>query len=154
VGVSWFEAAAYCRWKGAGVQLLTEAKWERAARGLAGRRYPWGQAPPDNDRLNYSGSGIGRPTPVGFFPSGATPEGVDNLAGNVFEWCQDRFTDDPRSATDSPEESGPADFGPRVVRGGSFRDVAYLVRSSFRGRYDPDYRSGFLGFRVGKPLGP
>jgi formylglycine-generating enzyme required for sulfatase activity len=154
VGVSWFEAAAYCRWKGAGVQLLTEAQWERAARGVNARKFPWGDTPPENDRLNYAGSGIGRPTPVGFFPLGATPEGAHDLAGNVFEWCEDGFTDDPCREWPSTGGLDPADVGVRVVRGGSFRNVAYIVRSSFRGRYRPDYRSSFLGFRVGRPLAP
>jgi formylglycine-generating enzyme required for sulfatase activity len=154
VGVSWFEAAAYCRWKGARVQLLTEAQWERAARGVNGRKYPWGDTRPENDRLNYAACGIGRPTPVGFFPTGATPEGVHDLAGNVFEWCQDCFTDNPRREEPSTGGLDPADVGFRVVRGGSFRNVAYIVRSAFRGRYRPNYRSSFLGFRVGKPLTP
>ncbi|HEC36207.1 MAG TPA: NACHT domain-containing protein, partial [Anaerolineae bacterium] len=112
VGVSWFEALAYCNWlrerlevSGFGfqvwrdgqpetlnpkpetilVRLPTEAEWEKAARGAAGRRYPWGNEGWDPQRANIE-SDIHHPTPVGMYPLGATPSGLYDLAGNVWEW--------------------------------------------------------------------
>ena len=86
--VSWYEAMAYSAWIGA--QLLTEAQWERAARGTEGREYPWGTAAPDSSRANYDKQ-HSDPTAAGYYPLGATPEGVYDMAGNVFEWVQDVY---------------------------------------------------------------
>jgi formylglycine-generating enzyme required for sulfatase activity len=139
-GVSWYEAMAYCKWRGYGVRLLTESEWERAAAGTGRRPFPWGDEPPAPERLNFTPAAkseqekhksLQHATPVGFYPIGATEEGILDLAGNVFEWCTDEWTEHFR-----------------VVRGGCFASTALFVRSAFRGRYPPDRRADHIGFRV------
>lgn len=143
VGVSWFEADAYARW--AGGRLPTEAQWERTARGSAGRKYPWGFEEPASVHANF-GMRVGRPSPVGVYPHGRTPEGVYDLAGNVWEWCHDWFGD---YSTKTPRESeGPGSGSVRVLRGGAFGSDPYWLRSASRDSLHHSYRLIDLGFRV------
>ncbi len=161
VGVSWFEAEAFCNWLNAqltkpkeqktNVRLPTEAEWEFAARGKEGRKYPWGEEEPTPERANYERL-INRPTAVGSYAKGVTPEGIFDLAGNVWEWCLDFYDEKyyaackKKGVVKNPlcaKES----WG-RVLRGGSYRDDANCLRGSLRGRFNPDDRSNFLGFRV------
>jgi len=137
VGVSWFEADAYCRWKGG--RLPSEAEWERAARGPQSSRYPWGNEPAlDPSRANYD-SNIGRPTPVGLYPKGNTAEGLCDTLGNVWEWCADWY---------GPHLSDrKADEKYKVLRGGSWFNFPRVVRASYRGRYEPSDRDFVIGFR-------
>jgi formylglycine-generating enzyme required for sulfatase activity len=128
-GVSWYEAMAYCEWNG--VRLPSDSEWERAARGLSGREYPWGNEKPDRTRANHNEGKLGHATPVGLYPRGATPEGIQDLAGNVWEWVADWF----REGTS------------RVIRGGSWDAVPQWLRVSYRGWDEPDGRNGYLGFR-------
>lgn len=144
VSVSWYEASAYCRW--AGCRLPSEAEWERAARGANGRKYPWGNEDAHPSRLNYEKSGIDHATPVGIYPLGATPEGVCDLAGNVWEWCADWYG--PYAAEDSINSSGHETASGRVFRGGCWLRVAGICRASFRSGLDPSFRLVLLGFRV------
>ncbi len=133
VGVTWDQASAFCKW--AGARLPTEEEWERAARGPKCTKYPWGNVDIDPSRANYSDSGIGHPTPVGLYPSGASPdpEGVCDLIGNVLEWTSSEW---PRGS------------GTFVWRGGSFVDGRRGARSSYRGSEQPDEQGDTLGFRL------
>jgi formylglycine-generating enzyme required for sulfatase activity len=147
VGVSWFEAAAFCAW--AGVRLPTEAQWERAARGTTGRKFPWGDQPPDESRLNFAPdwkANVGHPTPVGIYPLGNTPEGICDLAGNVWEWCADWFAGYPQKAASNP--TGPESGESRVHRGGGWANDARRCRSAGRNGIAPARRDVLLGFRV------
>jgi formylglycine-generating enzyme required for sulfatase activity len=151
VGVSWFEAAAYCAW--AGARLPTEAEWEQAARGTSGRKYPWGNEGPNTERANYADGKVGHPTPVGLYPRGATPEGIEDLAGNVWEWVADwygaYYDESP-----GPNPEGPESGKERVLRGGSWSVYPRYLRAAIRFRFDPEDRVGNVGFRCAREVVP
>jgi len=143
VEVSWYEADAYCRW--AGGRLPTEAEWEYAARGEEGHRYPWGDEQPDDRRANYL-MNVGRPTPVGIYPLGASPLAVRDLSGNVLEWCAGRFGDYPELS--GPPNEASEDDASRVLRGGSFHYAPRFLRAAARYHNPPERRNGLVGFRL------
>jgi formylglycine-generating enzyme required for sulfatase activity len=137
VGVSWYDAVKYCKWltgkdkENRKFRLSTEEEWEWAA-SRGERKYPWGNNEPDHKKANYDDK-IGYPTPVGSYPDGATPDGLMDMAGNVWEW------------TDSIYKDG-EDW--RVLRGGSFGIDTWYVRCACRLRCSPNFRSSFIGFRL------
>jgi len=142
VQVSWDDAAAYCAWVGR--QLPSEAQWEKAARGEDGYLYPWGNQPPDLNRLNFNYK-IGDTTTVGSYPDGASPYGALDMAGNVWEWTADWFNGDYYSSqTTWNNPAGPTSGKYRVVRGGSWYNESGDVRAAYRygGASDRSYIQG------------
>lgn len=145
---SWFGARDYCAWRGA--RLPSEAEWELAARGVEGRRYPWGDAPPDAARARYD-TGWMRTLPVGSLSVGATPEGVLNLAGNVHEWTSSLYRPYPYDAGDGREDAD--SDAARVTRGGAADTGADSLTGTWRGRtVSRRPRAGHhnIGFRCAK----
>lgn len=143
--VSWAQADAFCRWRGA--RLPTEFEWERAARGAAGRRYPWGDSEPDCTRASMKtdrgrGCGFGEPGEVGSHPAGATPQGVEELAGSVWEWTADWF-----GAGTYARGAPPASGSAKVVRGGSFENAGRMLEALYRMSFNPARSFPTVGFR-------
>jgi len=185
VWVSWHEALAYCKWltqklrewektpeplatllREAGwvITLPSEAEWEKAARGSEdSRRYPWGEDT-DPNRANYEDTGIGTTSAVGCFPGGASPYGVEDLSGNVWEctrslWGKDKDSQwgkdwkkpdfgHPYDPKDGRENLEAGDDFLRVVRGGAFYHAAADARCAARRDWYTRYRDGGFGFRV------
>ncbi len=148
VQVTWYEADSYCR--AVGLRLPTEAEWEKAARGTDGRIYPWGDAPPSPERLNYRGSHLKRLAPVDDYPKGRSPYGARNMAGNAWEWTADWY--DPRYYGKSPSHNpqGPARGRWKVIRGGSYADGPTEARTSNRAVAGPATASPKIGFRCAR----
>lgn len=111
--------------------MPNEEEWEWAASG-GKREYPWGKEKPDDTRANYGGK-VGHTTPVGSYPAGATPDGLMDMAGNVWEWMQNDFSTDKDIA---------------ALRGGAYYSDADELRSAVRYWFNRDYRDDLIGWRV------
>ncbi|MCX6580204.1 MAG: SUMF1/EgtB/PvdO family nonheme iron enzyme [Candidatus Aminicenantes bacterium] len=155
VRVSWFEAAAYAQWlsgkTGKDYRLPTEAQWEKAARGSRGFQYPWGDKF-DKNKCNSYECGLNRTSPVGIFPSGKSPYGGMDMAGNVWEWCSDWYDENYYKKSPKENPQGPAVGSSRVLRGGSWFSDAPICRAAFRYDRHPALRFAFAGFRLSRSL--
>ncbi len=152
VGVCWYEAMAYARWLAAvtslSFRLPSEPEWEWAAR-RGGRVFPWGRRWKE-ERLNSLEGSVMRTTPVGAYPHGATPDGIHDLSGNVWEWTATRYADYPYRPEANLED--PDATGIRVTRGGGFANHRRMLRCAFRDGYDPWDGDDGLGYRIARSL--
>lgn len=147
--ISWEKANAFCQWlsqkTGENIRLPTEAQWERAARGTNQNRYPWGNSPPNCDLVNFLDCGRSVHN-VFNYGAGATPGGILQMAGNVWEWCRDYYSSTFYSQSPYQNPQGPTSGLYRVIRGGGITSPASDIRSANRrskGPYEVDYEYGF-----------
>jgi formylglycine-generating enzyme required for sulfatase activity len=156
VGVSWLESLAFCCWlterlrergqidRDQEIGLPTEPQWEKAAHGEDRRSYPWGDDP-SPDRANYADTGIGTTSAAGCFPGGASPYGVLDLSGNVWEWCSP-YHSYPHDSSDARRDM--EDNIECAVRGGSYQESFEIIRCSSRQQLTAGYRAPDVGFRI------
>ena len=163
VGVTWFDAQAFAEWIGG--SLPTEAQWERAARGTDARVYPWGDTPPKARQHANFARRYNRPMPIGQFPKGESPEGIADLAGNVWEWCLDEYSPtfyQISSAVGEVSNLATVTRNPlnlrfrdvlraRVIRGGAWDVGSAFLRSGLRFKFYPLDSTRTIGFRVVRP---
>lgn len=149
VHVSYFEAAAYAKWKGR--RLPTEAEWEYAAcfdpSTGCNREFPWGDGQPDGTRANLLEDGQWGTSPVGAYPAGASPSGCHGMIGDVWEWTSSDYAPYPGFRTEFNEYNDKWFVGQKVLRGGSFGTPREHIRSTYRNFFHPHERWMLSGFR-------
>jgi formylglycine-generating enzyme required for sulfatase activity len=153
VWIDWYRAEAYAQWVGG--SLPTEAQWEYAARGPAGYVYPWGDEDPTCELADTYGCKFSLPQ-VGSYEDGASWVGALDMAGSVWEWVADWYSEDyyVTLASGTLDPAGPGSGTSRVLRGGSFANFQWYARATLRHKDDPDDSDHRRGFRVVIPTLP
>jgi len=149
IGVSWDDAVAYCDW--AQATLPTEAQWERCARGPDGRRYPWGEAEPDDHLAHFAQDwNRGGPSRIGTHAAGRSPVGCYHLAGNVWEWCRDSWLKEAHEIRRAQPRDPlvQADTPVRPLRGGCWRSIDCKLQGAYRNWFHRIARHTTIGFRI------
>lgn len=152
VGISWYDALAYCNWLSEKTQkkyrLPTEAEWERSARGTDGQIFPWGNSLPDIQKANFMNQ-HNQPLSVKEKPGGISSTGTMNMAGNVWEWCYDWYDENCyKSSLQAKNPINTSEGNEKVVRGGSWNYNAFYLRCAARFKFPPDVKRRDLGFRI------
>jgi formylglycine-generating enzyme required for sulfatase activity len=148
VNLAWQDAANFCAW--AGLALPTEPQWEKAAAGVEGYKYPWGDDVPDESRCAFSGHSKygGKSTaPVGSFAEHGSAYGAQDMAGNVCEWCADWYESNVYARYETGDVRPPARGDLRSVRGGGYSDTQTVVRNQWRGKKFPSFWGETVGLR-------
>ena len=150
--ISWKDGIQYAEWlskvTGERWRIPTEAEWEKAARGVDGRIYPWGDVW-DTTRSNARAADNHSVVTIGKYPEGVSPYSIQDMAGNIWEWCSTKYKPYPYIATDGREEMH-SNHDHRVVRGGGYSSSARSVRCAYRGHSHPQYYNPDRGFRLVK----
>ena len=163
VYVSSVDALKFCDWlsrrDGKKYRLPSEAEWEYAARGTDGRTYPWGERLNRGDLANFAdcnttfpwrdaeiNDGYAETSPVGSFPRGASPFGIEDMSGNVWEWCIDFY--EPYKGKERTNPRSALTVGRRIYRGGSWKSRASSLRTTARNFNVPEYSANDVGFRI------